>query len=184
MHWKALWHRLGFVQASAEDSAPVHQRWIRWFAATRPGAWLFARILHRLDRIAFRLSGGRRTMTSALSGLPVAMLTTTGARTGLPRTVPVLGFPIEGDIAVAAGNFGRPKDPGWCLNLRREPRARIVVDGQVREVVAEELAGSARDAVWRHCLAIYPGGTAYAERAGARTIGLFLLRTDSFDART
>ena len=106
------------------------------------------------------------------------MLTTTGARTGLPRTVPVLGFPIEGDIAVAAGNFGSPQDPGWCLNLRREPRARIVVDGQIREVVAEELAGSARDAVWRHCLAIYPGGTAYAERAGTRTIGLFLLRTN------
>ena len=154
------------------------QRRIRWFAATSPGAWLFARVLHRLDRVAFGLGGGRRTVTAALSGLPVIMLTTTGARTGLPRTVPVLGFPIRGEIAIAAGNFGRPQDPGWCLNLRRDPHAKIVVDGQVRHVVADELAGQEREAVWRHCLTIYPGGTAYAKHAGARTIGVFLLHTD------
>ena len=160
-------------------SASTGQRAVRWFAATRPGAWLFARMLHRLDRVAFRLSGGTRTISAALSGLPVIMLTTTGARTGLARTVPVLGFPVRDDIAVVAGNFGRTADPGWCLNLRREPHARIVVNGQVRHVVADELAGPAREAVWRHCLTIYPGGTAYAARAGARTIGVFLLRTDS-----
>ena len=67
----------------------------RWFAATRVGAWLFVRVLHRVDRLAFRLSRGRRTVTSVLSGLPVVMLTTTGARSGLARTVPVLGFPID-----------------------------------------------------------------------------------------
>lgn len=131
----------GAVEASARDVVPADQRWIRWFAATMAGAWLFAWLLHRLDRVAFLLSGGRRTVTSALSGLPVIMLTTTGARTGLPRTVSVLGFPVHRDIAIAAGNFGRRQDPAWCLNLRREPRARIVVDGQVRHVVAEELAG-------------------------------------------
>ena len=176
--WKPLWHRLEIVKALASDSTPAHQRWIRWFAATSLGAWLFARVLHRLDRIAFRLSGGRRMLTSAVSGLPVIMLTTTGSRTGLPRTVPVLGFPIQRDIAVAAGNFGRTRDPAWCLNLRRDPHARIAVDGQTRQVVAEELAGEARETIWRQCLAIYPGGSTYAVRAGARTIGVFLLHTD------
>jgi deazaflavin-dependent oxidoreductase (nitroreductase family) len=107
------------------------------------------------------------------------MLTTTGARTGLPRTVPVLGFPIQDDVAVAAGNFGRAQDPAWCLNLRRDPHARIVVDGHIRRVVADELAGDAREAVWQQCLAIYPGGTAYATSASARTIAVFLLRADS-----
>jgi hypothetical protein len=64
------------------------------------------------------------------------------------------------------------------LNLRRDPRARIVVDGHIRRVVADELAGDAREAVWQQCLAIYPAGTAYATRAGARTIAVFLLRAD------
>jgi len=44
---------------------------------------------------------------------------------------------------------------------------------------ADELAGPAREAVWRHCLTIYPDGTAYAARSGGRTIGVFLLRIDN-----
>jgi deazaflavin-dependent oxidoreductase (nitroreductase family) len=106
------------------------------------------------------------------------MLTTTGARTGQPRTVPVLGFPVGADLAVAAGNFGRHHDPAWCRNLRRQPRARVALGGTVREVVAEELTGAAYDAAWRQCLAVYPGGAAYAARAGGRRIGLFVLRAE------
>lgn len=167
------------MKASAGHLVLTAQRWTRWFAATRAGAWLFARLLHHLDRVAFGLTGGRRTVTSALSGLPVILLTTTGARTGLPRTVPVLGFPVQAGLAVAAGNFGRRPEPAWCVNLRRDPHARIVVAGQPRRVVAEELSGETREAVWRHCLAIYPGGAAYARRAGTRVIGVFLLRPDN-----
>jgi deazaflavin-dependent oxidoreductase (nitroreductase family) len=103
-----------------------------------------------------------------MSGLPVVMLTTTGARSGLPRTVPVLGFPIEGDIAVAAGNFGRPEDPGWCVNLRREAHARLVVGGRPRQVIAEELTGAARERVWDRAIEIYPGA---AHTNGARAPG-------------
>jgi hypothetical protein len=50
--------------------------------------------------------------------------------------------------------------------------------GLIRQVVAEELVGEARQTVWRQCLAIYPGRAAYAVHAGARTIGVLLLHTD------
>lgn len=154
------------------------RRWIRGFAATSPGAWLFGRVLHHLDRAVFRLTSGRVTATSLLAGLPVIMLTTTGARSGRLRTVPVLGFPIDEGLAIAAGNFGRREEPAWCLNLRRDPHAQIVVDQRTRRVVAEELVGETRAAVWERCLRIYPGGTAYARRAAPRTIGVFLLSED------
>jgi deazaflavin-dependent oxidoreductase (nitroreductase family) len=156
---------------------PLHQRWIRRFAGTRGGACLFARVLHRIDRFVFRITGGRRTATAVLSGLPVVLVTTTGARTGLPRTVPVLGFPIGDDLAVAAGNFGRAQDPGWCVNLRREPRAQVAVRGHRRSVEAEELTGAAREDVWGRAIEVYPGAAAYERRAGVRTIGVFLLRS-------
>jgi len=39
-----------------EATAQSAQRWVRWFAATSLGAWLFARVLHRVDRVAFRLT--------------------------------------------------------------------------------------------------------------------------------
>jgi deazaflavin-dependent oxidoreductase (nitroreductase family) len=165
--------------ASPDGGRPTaFQQGTRWLAATRPGAWVFAHLLHRIDRIAFRRSGGRWTVTSALSALPVVMLTTTGGRTGLARTVPVLGFPVDGETAVAAGNFGRIQDPAWCLNLRRNPSAEIVTAGRRRRVVAEELAGDAREAVWRRAIAIYPGAAAYQRRAAGRTIGVFLLHED------
>ena len=107
------------------------------------------------------------------------MLTTTGARTGLPRITPVLGFPIGDDVAIAAGNFGRPDAPGWCVNLRRDSRAQLVVEGQRRSVVAEELTGAARQDVWGRAIEILPAAAAYERRAGARTIAVFLLRRDS-----
>jgi deazaflavin-dependent oxidoreductase (nitroreductase family) len=146
------------------------------------GTHVFARILHRIDGVVFRLSGGSKTATSALAGLPVIMLTTTGSRSALARTVPLLGFPIDGQIAVAAGNFGRAREPGWCLNLRHDPRARISIHGQLRNVVAQEMAGSERERIWQQALAIYPGGAAYAERAKNRTIAVFLLRDQIFES--
>jgi F420H(2)-dependent quinone reductase len=63
---------------------------VQKIASSRPGAWFYARTLHHVDRVAFKLSGGRATMTGTLAGLPVVILTTTGAKSGLPRTLPLL----------------------------------------------------------------------------------------------
>ncbi|MHC4230468.1 MAG: nitroreductase/quinone reductase family protein, partial [Planctomycetota bacterium] len=60
------------------------------FASSRFGAWYFSRTQHYFDRGFLKLTNGRVTMTSILSGLPVAMLTTTGAKSGLSRTLPLL----------------------------------------------------------------------------------------------
>ena len=37
-------------------------------ASSRPGAWFYARNLHNFERVVFKLSGGRATMTDALAG--------------------------------------------------------------------------------------------------------------------
>jgi deazaflavin-dependent oxidoreductase (nitroreductase family) len=89
--------------------------------------------------------------------------------------VPVLGFPVGSETAVAAGNFGRPQQPGWCLNLQHDPRATVGIDGRIGTVIAEELVGERREQVWQHAMAIYPGASSYADRAGDREIGVFLL---------
>ena len=108
------------------------QRLLRRFAASGPGSWLFARILHHIDRPVYRLTGGRHTFAALVSGLPVVMLTTTGARSGLQRTVPVLGLPTSDGIAVIASNYGQAHDPAWCHNLRADPAGEIAVDGERR----------------------------------------------------
>jgi deazaflavin-dependent oxidoreductase (nitroreductase family) len=157
------------------DRANRVQRALRRCGATRLGSWIFARILHRIDRPVHRLSGGRATLTSMITGLPVAMLTTTGARTGLARSMPLLGLPTAAGMAVIASNYGQARDPGWCHNLRSDPHATVTVAGQPRAVRAMEVDGPQRDDIWAAGLRIYPGWTAYERRAAGRRIPVFVL---------
>src|SRR5436305_9374999 len=96
----------------AYDRANILQRILRRFAASGPGSWLFARVLHHIDRPVHRLTRSRHTFARLASGIPVVMLTTTGAKTGRPRTVPVLGIPADGAGAIVASNFGQRAHPG------------------------------------------------------------------------
>lgn len=148
---------------------------VRWFAATRVGDWLFANVLRRLDGPVLRITAGRHTAASVLSGLPVVELTTTGARSGLRRTVPVVGVPTPEGLAVVASNFGRPRQPGWYHNLRADPRAAVTVHGRTTQVRAVEARGEAREQAWRRGLGIFPGWAAYEHQAAGRDIAVFLL---------
>jgi deazaflavin-dependent oxidoreductase (nitroreductase family) len=97
------------------------QRAIWQVSSSRPGAWLFAKSLPRIDKGLLGLSRGQLTVPGLLAGIPVLTLTTTGARTGLRRTSPLLGVPAGDDIAVISTRFGQHGTPGWYYNLRRSP---------------------------------------------------------------
>jgi deazaflavin-dependent oxidoreductase (nitroreductase family) len=155
--------------------ANLFQRLLRKFAGSAPGSWLFARILHHIDRPVYRLTKGRHTFASLLSGLPVVMLTTTGAKSGRPRTVPVLGLPDEGELAVIASNFGQRHHPAWYYNLRANPEGEVTVDGDSRRFRAVEVEGERRDRIWETALTLYPGWAAYERRASNRKIRIFVL---------
>jgi deazaflavin-dependent oxidoreductase (nitroreductase family) len=158
------------------DQANIVQRVLRRFAASGPGAWLFARVMHRIDRPVHRLTRGRYTFASLVSGIPVIMLTTTGAKTGRPRTVPVLGIPAGGDLAIIASNFGQYRHPAWYHNLRARPDAEIVVAGKRRRVRAVEATGEQRAQIWQEGLRVYPGFGEYERRAAHRDISVFVLQ--------
>ncbi len=141
-----------------------------------PMSWLYARTLHHIDRLVYRLTRGRATFTSWLTGLPVLMLTTTGAKSGRPRTLPVLGIPVEGRLVVIASNYGQHSNPAWYYNLRAHPRASVIFEGTRREVVARELTGEERERWYARGVEIYPGWTQYRKRAGHRQIPVIELR--------
>ena len=164
--------------AFAYARANVFQRAMRRFAASGPGAWLFAGVLHHVDRPVHRLTRGRATFGSVVSGLPVVMLTTTGARTGRPRTVPVLGLPTDDGLAVIASNWGRKRPPAWDHNLRANPAASIAIGGHTRRVRAVAVEGERRERIWRAGLEMYPGWSQYERRAGDRRIPVYVLEQD------
>lgn len=151
------------------------QRAMRRLAASGPGSWFFARVLHHVDRPVFRLTRGRTTVGSLVSGLPVVMLTTTGARTGKPRTVPLLGLPTADGLAVIGSNWGRPGPPAWDRNLRAQPAASVAIGRHRRPVRAVEAEGERRERIWHAGVEIYPGFSQYAARAGGRHFHIYVL---------
>jgi deazaflavin-dependent oxidoreductase (nitroreductase family) len=151
------------------------QRATRRFASSGPGSWLFARVSHRIDRPVYRLTRGRHTFGSLVSGIPVVMLTTTGARSGRPRTVPVLGLPTEYGLVVVASNFGQQRHPAWYHNLRADPEGEVALDGTARRFRAVEAEGERRARIWEKGLEVYPGWSQYERRASHRRIAVFVL---------
>jgi deazaflavin-dependent oxidoreductase (nitroreductase family) len=155
--------------------ANVLQKLLRRFAASGPGAWVFARVAQRLDKPVYELTNGRHTFGSIVAGLPTVMLTTTGAKSGKPRTVPVLGIPTDDGIAVIASNFGQRNQPGWYYNLRANPEGELAVNGDRQRFRAVEATGERRDRIWQTGLRVYPGWSQYERRAAHRRIVVFVL---------
>jgi deazaflavin-dependent oxidoreductase (nitroreductase family) len=161
--------------ALAYDQANPLQRALRRFAGSGPGSWLFARVLDHLDKPVYRLTRGRHTFASLFSGLPVVMLTTTGKRSGRPRTVPLLGLPTSRGMAVIASNFGQDDHPAWYYNLRANPEGELAIRGKPERFRAVEAEGEERDRIWQQGLAVYPGWSQYEVRAAHRRIRVLVL---------
>jgi deazaflavin-dependent oxidoreductase (nitroreductase family) len=140
------------------EQTNLPRRLVRRTASLRPISWFYACTLHRVDRFVYRASRGRATFGSWVAGVPVVMLTTTGAKSGRRRTLPVLGVPHDGALVVIASNYGQHRNPSWYYNLHAHPRARIVFEGESREVVARELEGDERERCYERGVEIYPAG--------------------------
>ena len=85
-----------------------------------PFADFFTKWMSRLNTFLYRRSGGEG-LGSTFQNIPVALLTTTGRKTGQPRVSP-LYFLRDGDrVIVAASKGGAEKNPMWYLNLKADP---------------------------------------------------------------
>ena len=146
--------------------------------AAKPISLLNSRLLHRLDTVMYQLTGGRTTLTVLLSGLPMVTLTTTGAKSGLPRTLPLLYIRDAAHpaiVVVIASNWGKPHSPAWYHNLKANPRARGAIDGKTIEYLAHEAIGEEYDYFWQLALNTYAGYAVYKARASNRHIPVMVL---------
>jgi deazaflavin-dependent oxidoreductase (nitroreductase family) len=145
--------------------------------ASRAGARLSAAVLHHLDRLLMRLSGGRLSAPALLVGLPTVMLTTTGARSGRPRTVPLLGIPDGDEFILVASNWGQAHYPAWCYNLRANPAAQLLANGRSGAYQAREVGAAEYERYWQRVTALYRGFPEYRRRtdASGRQIPIFVL---------
>ncbi|MGK3208299.1 nitroreductase/quinone reductase family protein [Amycolatopsis sp. MEPSY49] len=86
----------------------------------------------------------------------LVLLTTTGRRSGEPRTVPMM-YHRDGDrLLVVASNIGAPRHPDWYLNLAEDSRVKVEVDGREFEAEALPLLGADYVRTWIELEKHYP----------------------------
>ena len=91
----------------------------------------------------------RRLRLRRFRGGDLLMLTTTGRKTGKPRTTPLLYLAEGNRWVVVASNGGADWEPGWSLNLRAGSPATVEVEGMRTQVTATEMTGRERDYMWQ-----------------------------------
>ncbi|MGB7879492.1 MAG: nitroreductase family deazaflavin-dependent oxidoreductase [Ilumatobacteraceae bacterium] len=162
---------LDYVLKPANAAQRVTQR----IAASRPGAWLSQRTLYPVDKVLYKRTDGRLTVASLMAGLPVIMLTTTGAKSGTPRSMPLVGIPLGNDLALIGSNYGQQRTPGWVYNLEADPSATVAYRDRSVEVTARAASDAEADEVFEIAGTFYPGYGKYRARASHRTIRVFVL---------
>jgi deazaflavin-dependent oxidoreductase (nitroreductase family) len=110
--------------------------------------------------------------------LPSVNMTSTGAKSGQPRTCTLLYFSDGDDVILVASSFGRDHHPAWYHNLKANPQARLERAGRSGSYVAAEVVDDAeRDRLFALAELVYPGYAGYRVRADAigRTIPILRL---------
>jgi F420H(2)-dependent quinone reductase len=132
------------------------------------------RLTGKLHVPVYRATGGR--VGGKVGRAPVLLLTTTGRKSGEPRTTPVLYLDVEGKLVLIDTNAGNAKIPAWSWNLKACPDAAVEL-GRKREAVQARIAtGDERAELWRKSNEQYSGFDEYLEKLGPdREVSLFVL---------
>ena len=120
----------------------------------------------------FRRTGGR--IGSQAGKLPMLLLTTTGRKSGQPRTVP-LAYLADGDRKVLVASFGGDdRHPQWYRNLEASGEATIQIGSETQKARAVTASPEERAELWPKVVALYGGYAGYQKKT-TREIPLVIL---------
>jgi deazaflavin-dependent oxidoreductase (nitroreductase family) len=156
-------------------SPNLFHRAVHAFASTRPGAWVFSKVLRHLDDLVGRVTGGRSSAPEALAGLPVVDVSTTGRRSGQRRTTHLIAVPYADTLALLGTNFGQPSTPAWALNLEADPHTTVRHHGVTLEAVARPATEAERTGILAASASVYGGYLRYQGRITHRRLRIFVL---------
>ena len=140
----------------------IGERLVQKVSSTRGFAKVAPHVVPKLDKAVHRLTRGKYLLSAQM--LPGVILTSTGARSGLPRRTPLACMPEEGGWLLIGSNFGRTDHPAWTHNLLAHPDAEISWKGRDIPVTARLLEGEERAAAWKALLAFWPPYATYQAR--------------------
>ena len=131
--------------------------------------------MNRLHRLVRGVTGG--WVGWSVDGMPVVELTTTGRRSGQPRTTLLTSPYQEGPtIVVVASRGGDDHHPAWYLNLRDQPAVTVCLGGGRAQRMHADIAGpDERARLWPLVTAQHRNYARYQAKT-KREIPLVLLR--------
>lgn len=120
----------------------------------------------------FEASNGASANT--MRGMPIIVLTTTGAKSGRIRKTPLMRVEHEGAYAVVASLGGAPKHPVWYHNVVADPHVQLQDGPNLRDYLAREVTGTEKALWWERAVAAYPDYADYQKKTD-RQIPVFVL---------
>lgn len=112
---------------------------------TGAGTWFLKHVSKRIDPWLLRASRGR---VSTIMVTPVVLLTTTGARTGRARTVPLVYFTDGDRVVLMASNYGGRRHPAWYRNVCANPEVTMTAGGRSGRYVGRAAEGEEYERLW------------------------------------
>jgi deazaflavin-dependent oxidoreductase (nitroreductase family) len=111
--------------------------------------------MSRINTFFYKRNNGQG-LGSTFQNIPVALLTTTGRKTGEPRVSP-LYFLRDGDrVVVAASRGGSDKNPQWYLNLKANPKVQVQIKKEILNLTARDATEEERAKYWPKLVEMYP----------------------------
>lgn len=134
-------------------------------------------ILSKLHVAVYRLSGGR--IGGRMFNAPILLLTTTGNRTGQPRTIPLLYLEAGDSTYAIVGSYaGADTPPAWLTNLIKNPKARVQIGARTMDLNANVASAARKAELWPKLVAMYSDYQVYQDRT-SREIPVILLSANT-----
>ena len=140
---------------------------------SRAGLQFLLKVAPKIDKAVIPRTNGR---LSAAGIDKVGLVTTTGAKSGEPRTQPLAVIDDGDGLIAVASNYGRSSHPGWSYNLDVHPECQVEYRGPAAPYRAERLDGQERERAWATAVDFYAGYERYRVASAPRQIKLYRLR--------
>jgi deazaflavin-dependent oxidoreductase (nitroreductase family) len=127
-----------------------------------PNNRLLIALASKANTFWYRLTGG--AIGGRFGRAPILLLTTTGRKSGKPRTTPLLYLEDGADVVIVGSNAGDARHPAWWRNLQHNPDAMIQIRRETRPVRARQATDEEKARLWPKLTAMYPDYDVYTTR--------------------
>lgn len=141
--------------------------------------WLVKHVVSPIDRVSFRLTGGRLRLTI---GRPVLLLSTIGRRTGRVRSTPIFYLRDGADLVVCNVRPPGERPNPWPQNLDHQPAVEVTVEGRTRPVTARRATEEEIDRLWPRLIRIWPLYADYYRHTKERHVFVLTPRSETEDS--